>query len=91
MHEFRRDLGAAFHACSLGEFDRLRRRCRAIKGVARTFAAVELAELAAAIEHQVTARKPGDLASQLARLRTCAEHTLASLTSLRGSPRGVVR
>ena len=91
MREFRHDVGAAFSAFSRGEFEQLRYRCHIIKGVARTFAAAEVAEIADAIENQIIARTPGDLACQLDRLKACAERTLATLSSLEGSPEGVGR
>jgi CheY-like chemotaxis protein/HPt (histidine-containing phosphotransfer) domain-containing protein len=91
VSEFKQDLGAAFCAFSAGEFEQLRYRCHIIKGVARTFAAADLAEIADAIENQIIAQQPRDLAGQLNRLKSCAERTLKNLSSLRGSPESVGR
>ncbi|MDP9137903.1 MAG: response regulator [Pseudomonadota bacterium] len=91
MSEFKQDLSAAAHAFASGELEQLRYRCHIIKGVARTFAAVELAEIADAIENQIIAKKPRDLAGQLHRLRACADRTMGNLAALRGAPEGVGR
>ena len=90
MSEFKQDLGAAVHAFASGELEQLRYRCHIIKGVARTFAAAELAEIAGAIENQIIAQKPRDLAGQLHRLKACAEHTIGNLAALRGVPESIV-
>lgn len=91
MSELKHDLGAAFSALSRGDFEQLRRHCHVIKGVARTFAARELAELADAIENRIISHRPGDLADELNRLKACAQKTLRNLSSLASSATGTFR
>jgi CheY-like chemotaxis protein/HPt (histidine-containing phosphotransfer) domain-containing protein len=78
MQEFQQDLNEAVRAFSLGEYDQLRYRCHIIKGAARAFAATELAEIAGEIEKKVISQSPLGLASELNRLKACAERTFGS-------------
>lgn len=83
MGEIRESLIFAESALDASDWDCLRYHCHKIKGIARTFAAPQLACLAEAIEQRAFSGKQQELLMTLADLRTCADRTLAAISLLR--------
>jgi CheY-like chemotaxis protein/HPt (histidine-containing phosphotransfer) domain-containing protein len=83
MGEIRESLIFAESALDARDWDCLRYHCHKIKGIARTFAAPQLAALAEAVEQHAFSGKEQDLTMELAEMRICADRTLAAVSLLR--------
>jgi two-component system, OmpR family, response regulator len=83
LGEIREALISAESALETSDGDCLRYHCHKIKGIARTFAAPQLAHLAESIEHRAVTFQQAELAASLADLRLCADQTLAAISLLR--------
>lgn len=83
LGEIREALILAESALEANDSDCLRYHCHKIKGIARTFAAPQLAHLAESIEHRALELQQPQLAADLADLRLCADRTLAAISLLR--------
>jgi CheY-like chemotaxis protein/HPt (histidine-containing phosphotransfer) domain-containing protein len=83
LGEIRESLILAESSLEAGDADCLRYHCHKIKGIARTFAAPQLAHLAENIEIRALCSPPQELAPGLADLRLCADRTLAAISLLR--------
>lgn len=83
MGEIRESLIFAESALDARDWDCLRYHCHKIKGIARTFAAPQLAALAEAVEQHAFSGNEQDLTMELAEMRICADRTLAAVSLLR--------
>jgi CheY-like chemotaxis protein/HPt (histidine-containing phosphotransfer) domain-containing protein len=83
MGEIRESLIFAESALDARDWDCLRYHCHKIKGIARTFAAPQLAALAEAVEQHAFAGREQDLTMELAEMLICADRTLAAVSLLR--------
>jgi HPt (histidine-containing phosphotransfer) domain-containing protein len=83
MGEIRESLIFAESALDARDWDCLRYHCHKIKGIARTFAAPQLAALAEAVEQHAFSGREQDLTLELAEMRICADRTLAAVSLLR--------
>jgi len=83
MGEIRESLIGAETALEIGDWDCLRYHSHRIKGIARTFAAPQMAHLAEAIEERADSDSASDLTLALADLKNCTHHTLAAISLLR--------
>jgi CheY-like chemotaxis protein/HPt (histidine-containing phosphotransfer) domain-containing protein len=82
LGEVRESLILAESALDASDWDGLRYHCHKIKGIARTFAAPQLARLAATVE-KIVFGAHDELPAVLADLRICADRTLAAISLLR--------
>ena len=83
LGEIREALILAESSLEAGDTDCLKHHSHRIKGIARTFAAPQLARLAENIEGCALLSSPHELAASLADLRLCADRTLAAISLLR--------
>jgi CheY-like chemotaxis protein/HPt (histidine-containing phosphotransfer) domain-containing protein len=83
LGEIRENLIFAEQALEASDLDCLRHHCHRITGIARTFAAPQLATIAESVERQSVSERRNQLAHALTDLRVCAEHTLAAISLLR--------
>jgi HPt (histidine-containing phosphotransfer) domain-containing protein len=83
MGEIRESLIGAESALETGDWDCLRYHSHRIKGIARTFAASQLAHLAESIEQRASGGGAPDVTLALADLKSCTTHTLAAISLLR--------
>jgi CheY-like chemotaxis protein/HPt (histidine-containing phosphotransfer) domain-containing protein len=83
MGEVRESLIFAESALEAMDWECLHYHCHKIKGIARTFAAPQMACLAETIEQHAFSGKHRELSADLADLRTCADRTLAAISVLR--------
>lgn len=83
MGEIRESLIGAEAALETGDWDCLRFHSHRIKGIARTFAAPQMAHLADMIEENAVGDRGSDVALALADLKSCTKHTLAAISLLR--------
>lgn len=83
MGEIRESLIGAETALATGDWDCLRYHSHRIKGIARTFAAPQMAHLAETIEERAAGDRGSDATLALADLKSCTQHTLAAISLLR--------
>jgi CheY-like chemotaxis protein/HPt (histidine-containing phosphotransfer) domain-containing protein len=83
MGEIRESLIGAETALETGDWDCLRYHSHRIKGIARTFAAPQMAHLAGTIEERADSDSASDVTLALADLKSCTSHTLAAISLLR--------
>ena len=83
MGEIRESLIGAETALETADWDCLRYHSHRIKGIARTFAAPQMAHLAGAIEERADRDSASDVTLALADLKSCTNHTLAAISLLR--------
>ncbi|MGH6874115.1 MAG: response regulator [Aestuariivirgaceae bacterium] len=83
MGEIRESLIGAETALESGDWDCLRYHSHRIKGIARTFAAPQMAHLAASIEERAVDNCASDITLALADLKSCTKQTLAAISLLR--------
>jgi CheY-like chemotaxis protein/HPt (histidine-containing phosphotransfer) domain-containing protein len=83
MGEIRESLIGAETALETGDWDCLRYHSHRIKGIARTFAAPQMAHLAETIEEWSDSDSASNVTLALADLKNCTHHTLAAISLLR--------
>jgi CheY-like chemotaxis protein/HPt (histidine-containing phosphotransfer) domain-containing protein len=83
MGEIRESLIGAETALETADWDCLRYHSHRIKGIARTFAAPQMAHLAGAIEEGADRDSASDVTLALADLKSCTNDTLAAISLLR--------
>jgi hypothetical protein len=83
LGEIRESLIFAESALMAKDWDCLRYHCHKIKGIARTFAAPQMAHIAGDLEERAFSGMHHDLSAALAELRTCTDRTLAAISLLR--------
>jgi CheY-like chemotaxis protein/HPt (histidine-containing phosphotransfer) domain-containing protein len=83
LGEIRESLIFAESALDAGDWDCLRYHSHKIKGIARTFAAPQMASLAESIEQRAFSGRQPELSVILSDLRTSADRTLAAISLLR--------
>jgi CheY-like chemotaxis protein/HPt (histidine-containing phosphotransfer) domain-containing protein len=83
MGEIRESLIGAETALETADWDCLRYHSHRIKGIARTFAAPQMAHLAGAIEERADRDSASDVTLALADLKSCTNDTLAAISLLR--------
>jgi CheY-like chemotaxis protein len=81
--EIRESLIGAETALETADWDCLRYHSHRIKGIARTFAAPQMAHLAGAIEERADGDSASDVTLALADLKSCTNDTLAAISLLR--------
>jgi CheY-like chemotaxis protein/HPt (histidine-containing phosphotransfer) domain-containing protein len=81
--EIRESLIGAETALETADWDCLRYHSHRIKGIARTFAAPQMAHLAGAIEKRADSDSASDVTLALADLKSCTNDTLAAISLLR--------